>query len=210
MAAPLWHRLQPAGLVAIIWSSVVLAGIFVVARTYLRLTRTKGVGFEDYWVYLAYFMLVLNSVLQTVQVSDLYTIDKSHARLQPPGAFLTSIGNRYIKLEFCILGIFWTILWSVKASWLATYWRLFDGLQLYQGRWRGVALFVFVSYAGCWVASALVCRPVSAFFHFGDFACFLEIKNVHVDLLDRSMRKSRRHGDINHLSHLQYDSGHPH
>lgn len=210
MAAPLLHSLLSTGLIAIVWSCVAFAGVLVAARAYFRATSTQGLGFEDHWIHLSYFMLVLNSVLQTVQVSDLYTIEKYYARLQQPGASLTLIGNRYITLEFCILGFFWTVLWCVKASWLAAYWRLFDGLKLYRGRWRGVALFVVVSYVGCWVASLLVCHPVSARFHFGKFSCFLEIKNVHVDLFDRSLRKGRQYGDINHFSHLQYDSGHPH
>ena len=189
MGAPLSHRLQPAGLIAILWCSVGLAAVFVVVRTYLRVTRVIRLGYEDYCIYFAYLMLVINAVLQTVQVPNLYYIDRDHAGLQPPEALLTWNGNQYIKYEFCILGLFWTVLWSVKASWLAMYWRLFDGLQLYRGWWKGVVLFVIGTYAGCWVASALVCHPVSGLFHFGDFSCFLQIKDVIVDLLDRSMRK---------------------
>ena len=206
MGAPLSHRLNPADFIAIIWCSVALAGIFVIARTFLRITRIKGLGLEDFCIYFAYLMFVLNAVLQTLQVPSLYGIDRAHAGLQPAVALLTSNGDQYIKYEFCILGLFWTVLWSVKACWLAMYWRLFNGLQLYRGWWKAVALFVFATYAGCWVASALVCHPVSAFFHFGEFSCFLEIKNVFVNLLDRSMRKSQRYGNINNLSHVHYGS----
>ena len=206
MGAPLSHRLQPAGLIAIVWCSVGLAGMFVIARTYLRIARVKGLGIEDYFIYFAYFMLIVNAILQTVQVSDLYYIDRVKAGLQPPGSLLTWYGNQYIKYEFCVLGSFWTILWSVKACWLAMYWRLFDGLHRYRGWWKAVTLFVFTTYAGCWAASSLVCHPVSAFFHFGDFPCFFEIKNVLFDLLDRSMRKSQQYGNINHLSRVHYGS----
>ena len=210
MAAPLLHSLPSTALIAIVWSCVALAVVFVAARAYFRVTSNQVLGFEDHWIHFSYFVLVVNSVLQTVQVSDLYTIEEYYARLQPPEASLTLIGNRYIIFEYCILGFFWTVLWCVKASWLAAYGRVFDGLQLYRGRWRSVVLFVIVSYVGCWVVNLSVCHPVSALFHFGKFPCFLEIKKVHVNLFDRSMRKSRQYGDINHFSHLQYDSGHPH
>ena len=148
MGAPLSHRLDPAGLIAIVWCSVAcwsqcctsrslrlqhtsstirneyrdnflastcfnldgpaksaiflksltpLATIFVVARTFLRITRIKGLGYQDFCIYFAYLMLVVNAVLQTVQVPDLYYIDRVHAELQPPRALLTWNGNQYVK-----------------------------------------------------------------------------------------------------------------
>ena len=175
MGAPLSHRLQPAGLIAIVWFSVGLATMFITARIFLRLTRVKGLGCEDFCIQFAYLMLLVNAVLQTVQIPNLYYINRVHTGLQPPSALLTLNGDQYVKYEYCILGLFWTTLWSVKACWLALYWRFFDGLQLYRGWWKAVALFVFVTYAGCWIVSSLVCHPVSAFFHFGEFPCFLEI-----------------------------------
>ena len=150
MGAPLSNRLQPAGLIAIVWFSVALASIFVVARTYLRITRVRGLGYEDFCIHFAYLLLVVNVVLQILQIPGLYYIDRVHAWLQ-----LLGDGDQYIKYEYCILGLFWTILWSVKACWLALYWRLFDGLHLYRGWWKAVALFVFATYAGCWIASPL-------------------------------------------------------
>lgn len=119
------------------------------ARTFLRIIHVKRLGFEDHCMYFAYLMLIVNAVLRTVHVSDLYYIDRVHAGLQPPGTLLTWNGDQYVKYEYCILGLFWTTLWSVKACWLAMYWRLFDGLQLYRGCRKAVALFVCATYAGC-------------------------------------------------------------
>ena len=181
MAAHLSPLLPPAGLVAIIWSSAVLAAAFVVARTYLRVTHVKRLGYEDHWIYFAFLTLVVNAVLQTLQIPNLYAVEEARAGLQPPGLSLTWNGDQYVEYEFCILGLYWTVLWSVKGSWLAMYWRFFDELDLYRGRWKIVALFVFATYAGCWVASSLVCQPVSTLFHFGDFSYFLEIKNLLVN-----------------------------
>ena len=110
MGTPLSNRLQPAGLIAIVWFSVGLATMFIIARTFLRVTRVKGLGYEDFCIHFAYLMLVVNAVLQTVQVPDLYYIDRAQA-----GALLTWNGDQYVKYEYCILGLFWTTLWSVKA-----------------------------------------------------------------------------------------------
>ncbi len=184
------QHLPVGGLIAIAWSSVGLAGAFVIARTRIRITRVERLGFEDYWLYFAYLILIINAVLQTLQTRHLYYLDRANAGLEPLGATLLWHGNQYVKYEFCIIGLFWTALWSVKASWLALYWRLFKGLQVYQRWWMAVAAFVLGTYAGCWIASSLNCHPASAYFHFGDFWCFLKIWNIFVDLLDRSMRKS--------------------
>ena len=92
-------------------------------------------------------------MLQTLQAWHLYYIIKATAGLEPLSeAELLWHGNEYVKYEYCIIRLFWTILWSVKASWLALYWRLFNGLQVYQRWWKGVAVFIFATYAGCWLA----------------------------------------------------------
>ena len=170
------QHLPAAGLIAIVWCSVALAGAFVIARTHIRITRVERLGFEDHWLFFAYLLLVINAVLQTLQTWHLYYINKANAGLEPlSGAALLWHGNEYVKYEYCIIGLFWTILWSVKASWLALYWRLFKGLQLYQRWWKGVAVFVFATYVGCWLAILAVCHPVSAFFHFGYSSCLLKI-----------------------------------
>ena len=70
--------------------------MFVVARTYLRITRVKGLGIEDHCIYFAYLMLIVNAVLQTVQIPNLYYIDRVHAGLQPPRALLTWNGKQYV------------------------------------------------------------------------------------------------------------------
>ena len=62
------------------------------------------------------------AVLQTLQIPNLYDVERARAGQQLPGSSLTWNGDRYIQYEFCILGLFWTVLWSVKGSWLAMYW----------------------------------------------------------------------------------------
>ena len=56
---------------------------------------------------------------------------------------------------------------QVKASFLAFYWKLFNGLPKYKKWWMIVSVFVFASYIGCWISSALTCHPASVYFKFG-------------------------------------------
>ena len=58
-------------------------------------------------------------------------------------------GNQYVRYEFIITALFWTVLWGLKVSVLALHWQLFTGLTVYKRWWMGVLLFVFGAYVGC-------------------------------------------------------------
>ena len=170
------YQQLPAGVfIAIVWLSVVLAGAFIILRTLIRIMRVERLGFEDHWLYLAYITLIVNAVLQTLQTPHLYYLTRANAGLEPDGAALLWHGNEYIKYELCIIGLFWTVLWSVKASWLALYWRLFKRLEHYQRWWKGVTAFACATYAGCWILNLITCHPTSPHFNFGDLSSFLKI-----------------------------------
>ena len=168
-------HLPPGGLIAIVWCSVALAGAFVILRTLIRITRIERLGYEDHCLYFAYISLIINAILQTLQIPHLYHLTRANVGLEPDEAALLWHGNEYVKYELCIIGLFWTVLWSVKASWLALYWRLFNRLQVYQRWWKVVVVFACATYAGCWILNLITCHPASPHFNFGDFSCFLEI-----------------------------------
>lgn len=160
-------HLPPGGLIAVAWFSVALAGAFVIARTWIRIAKAEGLRYDDYWIYLAYLILCINAVLQTVQTPYVYHLVRVRAGLEPASEGFLKDGNAYLRYEFTIIGLFWSILWSVKASFLAFYWKLFDGLPKYKKWWMLVAGFAFASYVGCWIASAMTCHPAPLYFKFG-------------------------------------------
>ncbi|KAF6217597.1 hypothetical protein HO133_006699 [Letharia lupina] len=105
-------HLPPGGLIAIAWSSVVLAGAFVVARTLIRIVKAERLGHDDYWIYLAYLILCINALLQTVQTPYIYHLVRVRAGLEPAGEGFLKDGKAYLRYEFTIIGLFWSILWS--------------------------------------------------------------------------------------------------
>lgn len=163
------RHLPPGGLIAIAWFSIILAGTFVAARTAIRTTKTERLGWDDYWIYFAYVVLIINVILQTLQAPHLYYLVRANSGLVPVGAEFFVHGDRYDRYEFVIIGLFWTVLWSVKASFLALYWKLFRGLGQYKKWWVGVAVFSFLAYVGCWIASVNVCHPPALYFKFGGY-----------------------------------------
>lgn len=163
-------ELSEGGLIAIAWAGVALAGCFVVARTMIRLFTLSRLQVDDYWIYFAFITLVVNAILTTLQAPHSYYLAHGVAGLVPADEKFLYHGNKYVRYEFASIGLFWTTLWVVKASFLTLYWKLFEGLREYRRWWWGVVVFTASTYMGCWIASALNCHPPSLYFDFGEHA----------------------------------------
>lgn len=89
--------------------------ITVIARTSIRITTAERLGHDDYWIYLAYLLLCINALLQTFQTPYIYHLVRVRAGLEPAGQDFLKDGNAYLRYEFAIIGLFWSVLWSVSA-----------------------------------------------------------------------------------------------
>jgi hypothetical protein len=175
------NHLSSAGFNGVIWGGIGIATIFMAARFWIRLAKTGRLAMDDHFMLAAYLFLVLNGILQTLQNPDIYNVTINAVRAQfyamndldmdKAGAYeFFDRGTRFLKYEFTIIGFFWTILWLVKASFLAFFYTLFEGLPKYRRIWWAVVVFAFLSYAGCWIASANTCHPGYTYFTFGSWS----------------------------------------
>lgn len=158
------------GLVAVAWSGFCLACLFVALRCYSRLSESHRLFSDDYWILAALTFLVVNAVLQTLQAPSLYYLVLVSVGRVPAGEALLAQGNEYVRYEFVIIALFWTITWCVKAAFLSLYWRIFEGLPEHRRMWWVVAVFSASAYVGCWIASVWTCHPPSTYFDFGKSA----------------------------------------
>ena len=174
----LLDRLSPSGFNAIIWTSIGVCALFLAGRIWVRLSKAGRLHWDDYWMMCAWLFLMLNGVLQTCQMPDIVSLIINTNRLKyyaanglamtPEGQMEFFIrGTRFMKYEFTIIGFFWTVLWCVKASFLAFFYTLFEGLPRYRKAWWGVVIFSFLAYVGCWVASINNCHPPKNYFTLG-------------------------------------------
>ncbi|RMZ29526.1 hypothetical protein D0859_06366 [Hortaea werneckii] len=146
--------LPPAGLIAVAWVGFVLAASLVGLRLYVRLTENRTLQSDDYCLITALGLLLVNAVLQTLQTQSLYYMARNRAGQVPGGQQLVNQGNDYVRYQFTIIGLFWTVLWSVKASFLALYARFFRSKPRYRRAWWCTVVFTALAYVGCWIASA--------------------------------------------------------
>ncbi|KAL3473280.1 hypothetical protein BJX99DRAFT_233952 [Aspergillus californicus] len=155
-------QLSERGLLAVTWTGAALGILFTGFRLAIRLIRLKRLLLDDYFVLLAVFFLVSNAILQTLQAPHLY-----HMVLTPQDGDIAHHSVIYVHYMFVIIALFWSVLWCVKAAFLAVFWTLTDHLPHYRRWWWGITVFSFLAYVGCWLASALNCHPPSDYFKFG-------------------------------------------
>jgi hypothetical protein len=199
--------LTPEGLATVTWCGFALACCFVVLRLYVRTTESRRLFSDDYWLLAALFFLLTQAILQTLQNHSLYYLIYASAGEVPAGKALLDEGNIYVRYQFVIIVLFWTITWSVKYSFLALYYRLFDGLAIYRKIWWAVVILAAMAYVGCWIASVWTCHPPSTYFDFGTPHTFSN-KISYVRLTDsRAMRKAYRPRRQRHIDQLQHSRG---
>jgi len=163
-------------LLILIWVCFGASFLLVALRTIIRLrasTSRQLVPWEDCWIFLALASLLTLCILETIQLPSLYYITGVLSGVIPitSAEVIISQTEHYLRFQFPIVILFWTVLWSVKAAFLALYWRLFRDLVWYRRAWFALAVFTFLAYGGCVTTLSLSCGPdVRNFFAFNQCA----------------------------------------
>jgi hypothetical protein len=164
--------LPHSSLLILIWVCFGAAFLLVAVRTVIRIrspTTSRFAPLEDCWILLALAALLALCVLETIQLPSLYYITGILTGAVPLTTFEAIVAQteHYLRFQFPITILFWTVLWSVKAAFLALYWRLFRDLKWYRRAWFVLAVFTFLTYGGCVITLCLSCGPdIRNFFAF--------------------------------------------
>lgn len=153
-------------LLALVWTCFSAAAFFVGLRTIIRFKVVDRFSGEDVWILLALATLLTFCILETIQLTSLYYMTGVIAGVIPVSAELIDYGSEYLRFEFPIIVLFWTVLWCVKASFLALYYKLFRELPVYRYIWYSLAVFTLLAYIGCILTLTFSCHPSQNFFEF--------------------------------------------
>lgn len=153
-------------LTALIWTCFSVAFLFVALRTAIRLKVMRRLTAEDCWMFAALASLCALCVLETLQIPSLYYMTATLAGKIMFSPDLITHTETYLRYQFPITVIYWTVLWCVKAGFLALYFKLFKELRPYRRTWYALAAFTLLGYAGCWISLAVSCGTLSNFFQF--------------------------------------------
>ncbi|KAK4184946.1 hypothetical protein QBC35DRAFT_33679 [Podospora australis] len=158
-------------LLALIWTCFSTAFFLVFLRTFVRVRSGNRLTPDDYLMFLALTCLLSLCVLETIQLPSVYYITAVLAGAVPISEDIIARTEDYLRYQFPIVILFWSVLWSVKAAFLGLYWKIFRDLPVYRKVWYALAVFTFLAYGGCVVTLSLSCGPnIRNFFGFAQCA----------------------------------------
>jgi hypothetical protein len=155
----------PNGLHAILWVCFSTATLFVAARLALRWRQNHKFLADDCWIILAYAAYLIMVVLLALQIRPLWEVLYIYdGRLNLLTKNTPPVARRLIRLLLPMLSMFWTVLWCVKASFLALFYPLVKRFRVQNFLWYCVCVFAGLAYVGCWISSMLSCEAPAHFF----------------------------------------------
>lgn len=159
-------NINQTGLLAIIWTTFAVASLFVTLRLTVRWRQNRSFLADDYWIIWAWACLLTMAILQTQQMDALWYMTYLGAgRLPPIPEEIMAHKYQLTRWQFPIIKLFWVVLWSVKASFMAVFYRLVQPFPVLRKLWYAVAVITVLAFIGCVVSSALTCSPPSDYFY---------------------------------------------
>ncbi|KAF5562306.1 hypothetical protein FPHYL_5738 [Fusarium phyllophilum] len=154
------------GLVIIVWICFTIATLFVSLRLFVRWQQNRRFLADDYWITWAWLCTLTMAILQTEQMDSLWYMTYLQAgRVAYDAKELEFQRSQITRWQFPVIKMFWIILWSVKASFLALFYRLVQPFPVIRRCWYGVSVFAASALIVCIICSALTCSPPSNYFH---------------------------------------------
>jgi rhodopsin domain-containing protein len=160
-------HVDKTGLLVIVWVTFSIATSFVFLRLTVRWRQNSSILPDDYWMVFAWLCLLTMAILQTEQMSSLWYITYLMAGRIPLTEEVGPQTEQLTRWQFPVIKLFWTVLWTVKASFMALFFRLVKPFVVLRRLWYCVAVFAVLAYIGCWLSSALTCDPPSDYFKAG-------------------------------------------
>lgn len=153
-------------------------------RLFVRYRNLKRFFWDDGWVSFGMICLTIMAVMNQLQRETIYMILGLQTGLTPKKAYNTpeKVASAMIhqsKLQFVFMMFFWTTLWSVKASLLMFYRRLFIGVQGYMRWWWVVVGICVVTWLMSFLSNFMDCMPLRRRFSLdpkGNNSCHLMLR----------------------------------
>lgn len=145
---------------------------FAVRLFIAKKATIDNVLLSDVFVSVALATLITMAGLYCQIIPTMFDLDLAAAGKPPLSAesmlAFEERANRYLRIQFGIIVLFWTCVWAVKLSILVFYKSLFDRLsRTYLYAWCAVVGFVAVTYVGCWALQFESCSPLMSYFIIG-------------------------------------------
>ncbi|KXJ97313.1 hypothetical protein Micbo1qcDRAFT_171014 [Microdochium bolleyi] len=167
-------RISRAELIATIWILQAFAILLVAARLCIRRRFSGRFYVDDYLAVAALTLLLVNSILQTIMSKPMFEMLYVASGSALPTADFAEITSFYITAQRVSTGTFMLCLWTVKACFLAFFYRLVSRLTWAKRAWIGICVFTGLSLIVSIILTSVVCSSVETAVNLiSDFAIML-------------------------------------
>lgn len=178
------NNVDRAGLVAIIWTCFGVATTFASARIAVRLHTSRRLQIDDWWIVLAWAAMLTMCIIETIaQDAVWYALGLLAGRFMPEMDSMVWDLEQLARWQFASIKLFFVCLWSVKASFLALFYRVVQPFTTRRRLWYVITTFVTLSFIGCVISSVLTCDPPSNYFKFGKCSGPADLRRQHFNIL---------------------------
>jgi len=135
----------------VFYSMLVLASVFVFARSVVQVYMRRRLEAQDYLLYVAFVLFLTMTISYLVIFPRVFMIARVSVGALEPGPTFQDDMIIYVRMMFVTTTLFWISLWSIKLSFLSLYKKLLEGLpKVYMRLWTAVLAFcVIVSFPVC-------------------------------------------------------------
>ncbi len=142
----------------VIWLGVFLASCAVCLRAFLRIKYNGRFQLDDIFTGFAHIILITSAIIYTFLIDPLCGWRDVAYGLKPPSQTFKPNVEIFRKLEFAVILCFWTCLWTVKASFLAFFYPLSNGLRTDRILWYCVTGFIVLGYIASVISYPIACH----------------------------------------------------
>jgi hypothetical protein len=136
----------------VVWAGFSLATIFVACRTYLRYRKFHRMFADDAFVFVAWTLMLVTSVLWQICAHDMYLNSAVARGVQMPPPDFVNRSEGFLKITVAIFFFFYSILWCIKLSFLFFFRRLYINM----GRWMKLWWTTFVITVATWAVCVVM------------------------------------------------------
>ncbi|KAH7339205.1 hypothetical protein BKA66DRAFT_54266 [Pyrenochaeta sp. MPI-SDFR-AT-0127] len=145
--------------VVVIWTMVGVSLPFVLLRLYTRRRSFQRLFWDDFFVVLAWVLLIIIAVLGIVFRDDMREVRSVlSGEKWPPSAQFPSIFERFLRVGVAMVILFYTSLWSIKIGFLIFFRRLGTRkIRSLKIQWNLVFTITLLSYVACFLVLPFKC-----------------------------------------------------
>jgi hypothetical protein len=146
-------------LMIVTWTCFAVAATFWTIRVIIRLKLNSKLNLDDFFATLGLCILLAHAIVLTEMAPSMYDIlrvAEPNSTFVPPADFMER-STFYLKCQFAATCLFWSCLWAVKASFMAFYKKLTEGIKGLSQAWWAVAVFIFLAYLACIISYPVSC-----------------------------------------------------